>query len=313
MERGNADLQCPGGGRRGRGCRRGRGRLTAETDTRSAATTTRGGHDGEERDGREDPQGRRRHSGTLRGAASGFPVGLLATSPETSVAPAAKGSVISENAAVVFAGGDRPPRSVLARLPAGAFVIAADSGLEHASALGQRVDLVVGDLDSVNLDVLAAARAAGALVEAHPREKDATDLELALDAALVRDARAVTVVGGAGGRLDHLLANLTLLASPRFAGARVDAWCGPARVVVVRDEVDLAGTPGSTVTLLALGGPARSVRTEGLRYPLVGEDLEAGTSRGVSNELVETSARVSVQAGVVLTIQPDVLVADAAS
>ena len=213
----------------------------------------------------------------------------------------------------MFAGGDRPPASVLACLPAAALVIAADSGLEHASALGWRVDLVVGDLDSVNLDVLAAARAAGALVEAHPREKDATDLELAVDAALVRDARAVTVVGGAGGRLDHLLANLTLLASPRFAGARVDAWCGPAYVVVVRDTVELTGPPGSTVTLLALGGPARGVRTEGLRYPLVDEDLEAGTSRGVSNQLIGPSARVSVQSGVLLTIQPDALVADTPS
>ena len=121
----------------------------------------------------------------------------------------------------------------------------------------------------------------------------------------------MSVVGGAGGRLDHLLANLTLLASPRFAGARVDAWCGPARVVVVRDVAEVEGTPGSTVTLLALGGLAQGVRTEGLRYPLVGEELEAGTTRGVSNEFVDASARVSVQSGVVLAIQPDVLVADA--
>jgi len=133
-----------------------------------------------------------------------------------------------ELSAWVFAGGDPPDAAVLRDLPRADFVIAADSGLEHAQRLGVNVDLLVGDLDSVGADALEAAVAAGVDVEKHPTAKDATDLELAFDAAIRRGARTVLVVGGHGGRLDHLLANALLYASPRFATLRVEARMGDA-------------------------------------------------------------------------------------
>ncbi|HEV3449865.1 MAG TPA: thiamine diphosphokinase [Acidimicrobiia bacterium] len=207
----------------------------------------------------------------------------------------------------MFAGGDSPPAAVAALLPGDAFVIAADSGLDHAAALGRHVDLIVGDLDSVDVAALADARREGSDVEAHPSAKDQTDLELALDAALARGFRRVTVVGGHGGRLDHFLANLTLLASPRYTGAQLDAWVGDAGVVVVRGEAELAAWPGARLTLIPLGGAARGIRTEGLRYPLADEDLEAGTTRGVSNEFTAARARVALRAGTLVAVLPDAL------
>ncbi|HEV2993380.1 MAG TPA: thiamine diphosphokinase [Acidimicrobiia bacterium] len=207
----------------------------------------------------------------------------------------------------MFAGGDSPPAAVAALLPGDAFVIAADSGLDHAAALGRHVDLIVGDLDSVDVAALADARREGSDVEAHPSAKDQTDLELALDAALARGFRRVTVVGGHGGRLDHFLANLTLLASPRYTGAQLDAWVGDAGVVIVRGEAELAAWPGARLTLIPLGGAARGIRTEGLRYPLADEDLEAGTTRGVSNEFTAARARVALRAGTLVAVLPDAL------
>jgi len=207
----------------------------------------------------------------------------------------------------VFAGGDPPPTTLRPRLPAAAFVVAADSGLTHARALDRRVDLVVGDLDSVSVDELAEARRDGAAVETHPRDKDQTDLELALDAALARGAATVTVVGGHGGRLDHFAANLTLLASPRYRGAHLDAWMGDAHVVVVRDDVELVGAPGALLTLVPMGGPACGIRTTGLRYPLNDEDLDPGTSRAVSNEFTAAGARIQVRGGTLLAIAPHAL------
>jgi thiamine pyrophosphokinase len=183
-------------------------------------------------------------------------------------------------------------------------VIAADSGLDHARALGVSVDLVVGDLDSVDPATLDAAVATGTEVERHPAAKDATDLELALDAAVDRGATALHVIGVAGGRLDHFLGNVLLLASPRYAHVRVDARVGDAYVTVVHEHVELAGTPGGLCTLLPLGGPAVGVRTDGLRFPLRHETLSPGTTRGVSNEFVGTSASVSLEDGVLLAVVP---------
>lgn len=212
--------------------------------------------------------------------------------------------------AVVVTGGDPPRPEIAARLASSprltsTLVIAADRGLEHATNLGIDVDLIVGDLDSVDPDALEAARQAGVTVEAHPAEKDATDLALALDAAVARGARHLVVVGGDGGRLDHQLANVALLADDRYAEITIEAWLGPARVVVVRAEAQLDGRPGSLLTLLAVGGPACGVTTRGLRYPLHDENLYPGSSRGVSNELVAAEAVVTVRAGVLLAIQPE--------
>lgn len=195
----------------------------------------------------------------------------------------------------VLAGG---PGAGQVSLPRDAIVVAADSGAERAPG---RVDLAVGDFDSISADALAALEH----VERHPAAKDATDLELALAAALRHEPERILVVGSDGGRLDHLLGSLLLLASPAYAGVQVDAQLGRAAVHVVRGERTLTGEPGEMLSLFALHGPAAGVTTSGLRYPLNGETLEPGSSRGTSNELVERDARVTVDDGVILVLRPN--------
>jgi thiamine pyrophosphokinase len=203
---------------------------------------------------------------------------------------------------LVIAGGD-PPAGV--RVPPDAHVIAADSGVDHARALGLRVDVAVGDFDSVSVAGLEWAEQLGARIERHAQEKDATDLELALDAALALAPDRILVVGAGGGRLDHYLANLLLLGAERLGAVSVDAYVGSAHVCVVRGERTIAGMPGGLVTLLPVNGPACGVTTDGLVYPLDDATLEPGSSRGVSNVLVGSEARVSIGSGVLLVIQPE--------
>jgi thiamine pyrophosphokinase len=184
-------------------------------------------------------------------------------------------------------------------------VVAADSGIEHALAAGVHVDLLIGDLDSATPRTVLDAIAAGSEVVRHPEDKDATDLELALDAVADRGFDSVLVVGIHGGRSDHLLANALLLASPRYAGLRVHAHLGNADVIVVRDEAVLPGPAGRLCTLLPLGGAAEGVTTTGLRYPLRDETLDPGSTRGVSNVVDTTPAGVALRAGVLLAVLPD--------
>lgn len=207
---------------------------------------------------------------------------------------------------VVVAGGGPPGVTApgLGDLGDDPLVIAADSGLEHAHSLGLAVDRVVGDMDSVDPEVLSAAEAAGTTVDRHPPAKDATDLDLALDAAFaIRPARVV-VVTGTGDRFDHALAVGLTVAAPGRTGPSVEAWVGGAHLWVVRDDVSLPGTPGQHLSLLPVHGPVRGVTTSGLRYALDDEDLEAGTSRGVSNEWTTPQARVRVRSGVLLAVAP---------
>ena len=212
---------------------------------------------------------------------------------------------MEERLVLLFTGGEPVDPGIELLLPAADVVIAADSGLAAAFALGRRVDLLIGDLDSADAVMVEAARAADAVVEQHPVAKAETDLELGLAAALHRGATHVVVVGGYGGRLDHFLANALLLASPRFASMRIEAFVGAARITVVRDRAELRGAAGDLVSLLAVGGAAVGVRTEGLEYALHGEQLDAGSTRGVSNVFVAASAAVSLERGVLLAVQPD--------
>jgi thiamine pyrophosphokinase len=209
-------------------------------------------------------------------------------------------------AAIVLAGGDPVEAHLHTLLPEDAVVIAADSGLHQGELLGLHVDYVVGDLDSADPAAVERARQAGAVVDRHPVDKDATDLELAFDVARDRGAQRITVVGGAGGRLDHFIANVGLLASARFADLEVDAWLGDAYVAVVqggRRPRVFTGVPGSLVTLLAAGGDACGITTSGLEYPLQGATLRPGTSRGVSNVLVGEQGSVVIEQGTLLVIQ----------
>ncbi|TVR24951.1 MAG: thiamine diphosphokinase [Nitriliruptor sp.] len=207
---------------------------------------------------------------------------------------------------VVLAGGDPVQLPLPRPLPHPIdLVIAADGGYDAAATLAVPVDVLVGDLDSVSPDGLATARAAGTRIERHPVDKDRTDLALALDAVVADGPAEVLLIGGHGGRLDHLLANVALLAAPEYGTLRISALLGEAVVTVLRDRrARLLGRPGELVSLLAMHGPAHGVTTTGLRFPLDHATLPVGSSLGVSNEFTGSHATVAVTDGVLVAVQP---------
>ena len=211
--------------------------------------------------------------------------------------------------AVVIIGGDPPDARAAARADRSAFVVAADSGLDHARLLGLDVDLVVGDLDSVSSDALAWAEDRQIPVERFPVDKDATDTELAIMAAVERGARHVMLLSGAGDRLDHLLSVVLLLGHPAYAGVTLEAWVGRAHVlrVIGPGALVVPAGPGETLSLLPIGGPVHGITTTGLHYPLHDETLAAATSRGVSNVVATSHPSVTVAQGTLLVIRPEAL------
>lgn len=207
---------------------------------------------------------------------------------------------------LVVGGGDDLTAATLAGLPSVDLVIAADSGVDRALAAGLSVDIAIGDFDSVTTRGLDVVRAAGAEIVPHRRDKNETDLELALLRAVAEGADAVTVVAVDGGRFDHLMAGVLLLADDRFASAEIDAVVGGSMVGVVRDQRTISGMRGDVLTLLAVGGPANGVVTVGLRYPLDGETLFPHSTRGVSNVFEATEVSIGLDTGVLLAIHTPV-------
>lgn len=220
--------------------------------------------------------------------------------------------------ALVLADGAVPDRALLDRAWPGwadgiGLVIAADGGARHAGRLGLKVDRWVGDGDSIEPDDLAALGAAGVDIRRSPADKDESDTELAVLAAVEAGADAVTILGALGGvRVDHALSNVGLLEHPALAGrpawlfdehgvrlSLVSAPDGAGRAVVR----EAAGRTGDLVSLVPLGVSAAGVTTEGLRFPLSGEPLVLGRTRGVSNVRTRSVTRITLESGRLLVIE----------
>ena len=210
-----------------------------------------------------------------------------------------------DRTAVIFVGGDPVDASISLPVPPNALLIAADSGLHQAILLGLQVDVVVGDMDSVEPSALEATVALGARVERHPTDKDATDLELALDYSARAGCNRIVVIGATGGRLDHFLANALLLAAGPHGDIEIEWWAGAAHVSVVRPDRPLhyETSMGDVISLIAVGGTAGGVRTKGLRWALTGRTLEPGSTLGVSNEATDSAVAVSIESGVLLVVR----------
>jgi thiamine pyrophosphokinase len=219
--------------------------------------------------------------------------------------------------ALILADGDAPTRGDLDAAWPGwdgdvALVVAADGGARHALALGVPIDVWVGDGDSIDPLALEALEAAGVPLERSRPDKDESDTELAVLAALRRGAAGLVIVGGLGGaRIDHALANVGLLALPELADRPASLIDAQSRISLIRAPGPdgapvrraLSGREGDLVSLLPLGRGVVGVTTAGLAYPLVDEPLPEGPARGLSNVRVTAEASVVLRGGLLLIVE----------
>lgn len=195
---------------------------------------------------------------------------------------------------LILAGGVASPKEAQEAAAGADFILAADGGLSLAHKAGLSVDLLIGDLDSLSEELpphIPVLRV--------PKDKDATDLELALDQALSLGAQKIIVVGAFGARLDHTLANANLL--ERF-NVPIVLFHAPARLYLVLSSLEIQAQVGDIVSLLPLSSVVRGICTWGLRYSLVDGVLFRPSTRGVSNEVVATPCGVRVREGKLLLL-----------
>jgi thiamine pyrophosphokinase len=207
------------------------------------------------------------------------------------------------NRIILFANGDLlDPQAVFAGLSSDDFMIAVDGGLQHMVNLGLTPDLIIGDFDSAAPRDVQHFESRGVEVRRFPAEKDETDLELALQAAIDLHPNAIRVVAALGGRLDQTLGNIFLLTRPEYAGLDLRLIDGIQEVFLIPSQITLTGRPGQRVSLLPLLGPVTGVKTEHLAYPLNSETLYPDHTRGISNLMLDTTATVSIDSGCMLCI-----------
>ncbi|MBC7233333.1 MAG: thiamine diphosphokinase [Chloroflexi bacterium] len=188
---------------------------------------------------------------------------------------------------------------------AGDLVIAADGGTVIALQLGLEPQAVVGDLDSLPLEVRRELEERGCQFLHYPARKDETDTELAIRYALEQGAEEIVLLAATGDRLDHTLANVFLLGMPQLRGKKACILTGRTEVWLLRggEELTIQGQPGAIVTLLPVGQDAVGIHSSGLEWALRDDTLRFGLARGVSNVMTAEKAQVSLRAGLLLVFR----------
>ncbi len=182
-------------------------------------------------------------------------------------------------------------------------VIGADRGARHLRAAGIVPTLIVGDMDSLDTESAKRYKALGCRFIRHPREKDETDTELALREAFGMAPSEVWIWGAMGYRIDHTLANLSLLvqgAEQGIAVKLIDEWC---EVFLVTRRTALVGETGQTVSLFPFAGDVTGVTLTGFEYPLTKAVLAVGHPRGTSNRLAAGRGIIEIDRGCLVAVR----------
>ncbi|NBU64024.1 MAG: thiamine diphosphokinase [Chloroflexia bacterium] len=183
------------------------------------------------------------------------------------------------------------------------YIIAADGGAKSLISVGIVPHLLIGDLDSLSADHVESLISQGVEVQRYAREKDETDLELALIAAVARNASQIDMFCVLGGRWDHTVATIAMLSLPMLIGRTVRIFADGQTLAIVRDQIILDGPVTRTVSLLPLTPTVDGISTIGLAYPLSDATLYFERSRGVSNVITQMPATIQVKAGILLVVQ----------
>lgn len=185
-------------------------------------------------------------------------------------------------------------------------ILAADSGMNFLYRRRMKPDIIIGDFDSVDVESLAYFKEQDG-IEFHQLNpmKDDTDTEYAIRYAIAHGATAITVIGGTGTRLDHVLGNVSLLGIGLEEGIPIELVDANNRIRMVDKPLSIRRTEqyGKYVSLIPYAGEVCDVTLEGMKYPLDHYLLGGFNSLGVSNEIEADEAHISFSKGLLLVIE----------
>ena len=204
---------------------------------------------------------------------------------------------------IIFANGALPDlNKARAILRADDFILCADGGTRHALDLGLTPNLVIGDMDSLEKDEWKRLEESDVAVELYPRDKNETDLELAINRAVELEPKEIIIIAALGGRMDQTLANIVLLSNTQHATRNTRLDDGLEEIFFCQDQVQVRGRSTDSVSLIPWGNPVNGIHTQGLKWSLDNETLYSDKTRGISNEMMGEVANIKISSGILLII-----------
>lgn len=185
-------------------------------------------------------------------------------------------------------------------------IIAVDKGLEAAKELGLIPDMIVGDLDSANPSVIQEFKTLPFIIwDVHNPQKNETDTELALRKAAAWECRHITILGATGGRFDHMLANVFLLYGCLQQGIEAAIVDEQNKIFLIEEQHTFFKSSqwGTYISFLPLLGRISGITLTGFLYPLDNYDLDAASSRCISNQLIGEEGRICFREGIAICVE----------
>lgn len=204
--------------------------------------------------------------------------------------------------AFIYTGGAIYPENITEHPKAEDIRIAADAGVLNAKKLGERIDLALGDFDSLGERVSEIPKDAERLTV--PAEKDETDTQLAVNEALKRGADEIVIIGGLDGRLDHTLSNIAILEAMWDNKIPAVITNGQSRIRYIRSTSTLIARSGyKYLSIIAADDVVKGVSVQGCKYPLENARLTKKFQYSVSNEIEGNCALLSVKKGGIYIVE----------
>lgn len=205
--------------------------------------------------------------------------------------------------ALVISGGKPPSQELIyEELKDSSLLIAVDSGANVLYNLGIAPDLILGDFDSIDKEVLEYFKAKDADIVKYPPEKDFTDSEIAINLLIERNYHEIVLLGCTGSRMDHFLGNLGLLKKCLLCKVKATIKDDNNSIFITDRPLILKGKPKQIISFQAFGEEVSDFTIKNARYPLNNYNLKIGDPLTVSNEFIEGPMTIEFEKGYVLVI-----------
>lgn len=184
------------------------------------------------------------------------------------------------------------------------YIICADGGANHTYKMGIMPNYILGDLDSVDREVVSYYEENNVIFKKFPTKKNETDTELCIYQARLLNAENIDLYGALGGRIDHMMANINLLDYIRNQGIEAKILSDKEILYIAEsEEINIEGNPGDTISVIPIKGDAIGVTLRGLEYPLKDYNMKFGIPIGISNVMLSNSCSIKVNKGTLVVIR----------
>ena len=181
------------------------------------------------------------------------------------------------------------------------YIIGADGGCNHLYKMNIIPNYIIGDLDSINEELISYYKNKNVIFEKYPTHKDETDSEICIYLAKKLNATKVDFIGTLG---DHTLANIGLMNYVKNMDINPRILTSEEEILIVKNEkITLKGNKGDTVSFISIVGDSKGVTLEDMEYPLNNAKVGYLSSLGISNVMVKDECIIKVEDGCALIIR----------